>query len=276
MVNFATLEVLDKDTLEELYSNKQYSSTAIARLTGVTPSRIRQLTREYNIPSHGHHFRSLSCRANKNLTKGALTFDYWECGLSQKAIAKKYAVDPTTVFWLMKRWDIPARKATESTLKQRIDIITARKAKSTALAEEVLQTERRIFELTPDYIVGFTDGEGSFSIGLDFRLNPPSAYCDCSIGNTNREIVEAIKQFFGFGSTSISYKRGRKTFYTYSVNGVRQQLRLAQFFLKHPLSVKAHTFSCWLQALQLIAKNEHRTEQGFRQIVLLKEAINAY
>jgi len=206
-----------------------------------------------------------------------LAYDYWRLGLTQAEIAEKYGVDRTTVLRLMKKWNIPARKPHEYTLQQRINIITKRKAQTRKLLDEVLATESREFRLTPDYIVGLVDGEGSFSICLDFRFSPPSAYCDFSVSNSAREILIAIKDFFGFGLVAVGHSRkGRRTVYSYSVNAIRQQLKLAKFFIEHPLSIKAHAFRCWFRALQLIARNEHRTEQGFREIIWLKENINAH
>jgi len=202
---------------------------------------------------------------------------YWEDKLTIQEIADKLGIGDEGVRHKLKREGI-LRRDRNIWLPARVEKFRAGHARrKLRFYKEILaNTQTKEFLLAPDYIVGLTDGEGSFSIGLDFRLNPPSAYLSFSIDNTNKPILEMIKKFFGFGSLSPGCQGGNKTCYKYSVGGIKNQLRIAQFFLEHPLFIKAHAFRCWFQALQLIIKNEHRTEQGFRQVVLLKEVINAH
>lgn len=263
-----------KDELYHLYWEDNLNAGQISGMLSYHPQYIRYLLRKYQIPIRLGKPPKHICPPREELYHL-----YWEEHLTQNQIAEKYGATTGWVVWKwFKKLNIPVRDVIVRTLEQRTAIAKKRKRQTLVLLEKALEQreEPREFQVTPEYIVGLTDGEGSFSIGLDFRSNPPSAYLDFSIDNTNKPILEMAKEFFGFGSLSPGCQGGNKTCYKYSVRGIRDQLRIAQFFLEHPLFIKAHAFRCWLQALQLIIKNEHRTEQGFRQIVLLKEVINAH
>ena len=109
-------------------------------------------------------------------------------------------------------------------------------------------------ELTPEWITGFVEGEGSFYIGIVpcgnwFTVSPMFSL---TLHEDDRAILEGFKSYFGFGSiTNFSkdaqwYKdAGINASNTckYSVGGLRHGKPLRDFFAKqHMFSKKEHHF----------------------------------
>ena len=103
--------------------------------------------------------------------------------------------------------------------------------------------------LTPEYISGFVDGEGCFSVSI--RPHPTVRYgSKCIIGpvfqiyqhRDNLALLEKIRGFFGCGT--ITSKGPRSQVMTYAVSGRRDlETAIIPFFDRHPLhSTKHHDF----------------------------------
>jgi len=151
--------------------------------------------------------------------------------------------------------------------------------------------------LTADYIVGFADGEGSFGIhiyNLSREANRKNRnrvrFNHClgvvplfSIGNTNRQVLEEIREFFGFG-TLYDYtptKLTRHDCYKYEVNTLNGALKIMEFFKKHPPRIKKEAFEKWAEGVTILAgaprsaKNRLRlTKELILKIAKLREQIN--
>jgi LAGLIDADG DNA endonuclease family protein len=136
--------------------------------------------------------------------------------------------------------------------------------------------------LTPDYVAGFVDGEGCFSVSI--RPHPTVRYGGRRwlIGPVfqvyqhqgKAEILEAIRQFFDCGR--IVPKGPHSSVLTYSVYR-RSDLELAivPFFERNPLlSGKQQDFLKFSEVVRLMQKKEHQTEEGFRRIVELAFSMN--
>lgn len=268
----------DKQILQELYLDKRLSCHEIAEVYGVNYSVVRNLACKYGISLRsrseamiGHH------RVGLNLTPDLLSDLYWKEGLSQEDIADKFGVGRDVIFQRMREWDIPRRPSgtliTNQRQKAKRRIAQAQRKLKIFLAMDFPPEKQ--FNLTPDYIVGLTDGEGCFSIYIDFDATPPVPCCDFSLSNTFREVVYQLKSYFGFGNVCPGAKRIRcKPIYTYYIHNFKDQLKLAKFFLEYPLSIKQSTFKAWFRTLTLIAEHKHVTEEGLREIIFLKENMN--
>ena len=145
--------------------------------------------------------------------------------------------------------------------------------------------------LSADYLVGFTDGEGSFSINI-YNLSRAANRKNRSrrrsllgimivpvftIVNNDKRILEEIKDFFGFGTI---YTHGNPSF-SYEVNTLDKALKIRSFFENHPLKVKKENFIKWCECLDLLndaprsAPNHPRlTEELLLKIAKLREEIN--
>ena len=134
--------------------------------------------------------------------------------------------------------------------------------------------------LTPDYVVGFVDGEGCFSVSV--RPHP-------SIANPERwlispvfqayqhrdcvEILHQLRAFFGCGS--ITSKGPNSKVMTFSVHSKRDlESVIIPFFEEHPLLVKHADFTKFSEVVHLMRRKAHRTSDGLRRIIELSFSMN--
>ena len=134
--------------------------------------------------------------------------------------------------------------------------------------------------LTPDYVVGFIDGEGCFSVSV--RPHPSIArperwlisptfqayqHRDCA------EVLHRLRDFFGCGS--ITSKGPNSNVMTYSVHSKRDlESVIIPFFEEHPLLIKRDDFAKFSEAVRLMRRKAHRTSDGLRRIVELAFSMN--
>jgi hypothetical protein len=135
--------------------------------------------------------------------------------------------------------------------------------------------------LTPDYVAGFIDGEGCFSVsvhphptvryGTRWLIAPAfQAYQH----RDNVEILHRIQSFFRCGR--VVPKGPNSNVMTYSVYR-RTELEsvIVPFFERHPLvSGKQRDFERFAEIVRLMQRKAHRTEDGFRRIVEVAFAMN--
>lgn len=88
-------------------------------------------------------------------------------------------------------------------------------------------------KLTGDWVIGFVEGEGCFTSSADSRVNIRSPRF--AVYQKEKEILERIRAFFGFGSVCKRFTRhpttGKKNEgWTYKVDAYGEILRLRDFF----------------------------------------------
>ena len=128
----------------------------------------------------------------------------------------------------------------------------------------------------PRWITGFIDGEGSFgvqcirsssnllgwSLGLDFSIG---------LHKKDRIILEHLQSYFGVGDISDSGSNAVK----FRVRSIQGSKVILKHFDKYPLITnKRYDYLLWRQALMIIDRKEHLTEEGLRRIVAIKAAMN--
>ena len=135
--------------------------------------------------------------------------------------------------------------------------------------------------LSPDYLAGFVDGEGCFSVSI--RPHPTVRY-----GNrwhvapcfqvyqhrSNVAVLELIREYFGCGR--ITSKSGSVNVMTFAVySRMDLESTVIPFFELHPLlSGKQRDFEKFREIVLAMQRKEHRTEAGFRKIVELAFSMN--
>jgi hypothetical protein len=135
--------------------------------------------------------------------------------------------------------------------------------------------------LTADYVVGFVDGEGCFSVSI--RPHPTVKYGSRFVigpvfqiyqHRDNLDILEAMREFFGCGR--ITSKGPGSDVMTYAVSGKKDLAdKVISFFEKHPLRTdKRADFEKFRGVVQAMSRKEHRTDDGFRKIVHLAFSMN--
>jgi hypothetical protein len=136
-------------------------------------------------------------------------------------------------------------------------------------------------QLTPDYVAGFVDGEGCFSVSIcphpTVRYGSRCIIKPCFQAYQHRdnvEILHKLRDFFGCGK--VVPKGPKSNVMTYAVYR-RNELEstIIPFFESHPLiSKKQEDFLKFREIVQRMQRREHRSETGFRRIVELAFSMN--
>jgi hypothetical protein len=143
------------------------------------------------------------------------------------------------------------------------------------------QQETARITLDPSWIVGFTDGEGCFSVSLHHN----ERYAQRSFGwqinpsfhlyqhEGHRDVLDAIRHHFGVGR--IAPKGPNSPVLTYTVQR-REDVAgiIIPFFERHPLLVKGHDFLIFKAVVDGLRRGEHFTASGFERLVRLAYSMN--
>ena len=132
--------------------------------------------------------------------------------------------------------------------------------------------------INPWFLTGFTDAEGCFTIGL-YR-NPKHqtgwsfrAIFSISLHKKDKTLLENIQSYFGVGS--ISTKHGPQSI-IYYVQSIKDLINvIIPHFDSYPLiTQKWSDYQLFKQALELIERKEHLTQQGLEKLVTIKASMN--
>lgn len=140
-------------------------------------------------------------------------------------------------------------------------------------------------KLPPDYVAGFIDGEGCFTIviskhpqkriGLDARL-----HFEIELRDDDRELLEAIQKTLGCGRLyHLNYERyGWNPHVELKVSSLKEiREKLIPFFKKHKLrGKKRHSFRLFCEAAELFARKEHLTLEGIEKLRRIRQKMNVY
>ncbi len=132
--------------------------------------------------------------------------------------------------------------------------------------------------LNPNYIVGFVDGEGCFSITanrhkqnrLEIRL-----IFEIEVREDDEDILRQIKEVLKCGNIyKLSYDRYRKwrAHVKYKVSNFSDIVeKIIPFFTSHPLQAKKRLqFAKFCYVAKLMQRKRHLTKDGVRQILEIK------
>lgn len=135
--------------------------------------------------------------------------------------------------------------------------------------------------LTPEYIAGFIDGEGCFSVSIHPHDNSRWGWIidpDFTINqhHQSRELLERIQKFFGCGKI-YSKSPGKSNVLTYVVYSRRSIYeKIIPFLDAHPLiSHKRCDYAKFREIIELLMLKKHSTLEGFQSIVRLAFSMNA-
>jgi hypothetical protein len=135
--------------------------------------------------------------------------------------------------------------------------------------------------LEPNWVVGFVDGEGCFSVSIHRNPNARSTggwqlhpvfhvYQHVNA----RDVLESLVVFFGCGR--LRPKGPNSSVLTFAVDSLRDLERaIVPFFERHPLLVKQRDFRRFAAIVRAMRRREHLTASGFERAVRLAYAMNA-
>ena len=135
----------------------------------------------------------------------------------------------------------------------------------------------KIYEkITSDYIVGFIDGEGCFTLHIHKRANSSFNICvtpsfSASQNSTSVHVLEEIQDFFGCGFI----RQDRKTS-KYEVRDLKNlRLKILPFFQKNKLRTqKQQDFLLFCEICDLLIKKTHLTQSGIFKLIDLAYSMN--
>lgn len=148
------------------------------------------------------------------------------------------------------------------------------------------QQERPI---SPDWVVGFVDGEGCFSIGFarqpsrrdrrGYRAGYQVTHRFVVVqGARSASCLRGLEGFFGVGGVSVNRRHDnhKEDLYRYQVNGRRELLEvIIPFFGAHPLRTsKAADFERFAKCLKICRSGRHLETAGLIEIAGLAEQMN--
>lgn len=131
-------------------------------------------------------------------------------------------------------------------------------------------------DLSPDWVVGFVDGEGCFYIDINPQPEMTLGYQvlpEFRIVQHERDIqvLYALKQFFRCGTV----RRNREDRYELRIRKLSCLQDVVTFFERHPLKTKKNVdFTKFARVVRLMAAGRHLTPEGLIQIVRITLSMN--
>lgn len=131
-------------------------------------------------------------------------------------------------------------------------------------------------DLTPDWVVGFVDGEGCFYVGIYEHPEMSVGYQvlpEFRVVQHKRDIqiLYALKRFFRFGVV----RKNHDDRYEYRVRKLEHLLKIVEFFEKHPLKTSKNVnFKKFAKVVRLIEKGEHLKKEGLKRIIKISLEMN--
>lgn len=131
----------------------------------------------------------------------------------------------------------------------------------------------------PNWILGFTEGEGCFIINKQKSQNTAnlkfSVWLELAITLHSRDkaLLEQIRVYLSCGKV---YSKSDQKYFAYRIARFDDIFtKVIPFFQKYPLiGDKNKNFKDWCLAADLLKKKEHFTEAGIAKIISLKENMN--
>jgi len=130
--------------------------------------------------------------------------------------------------------------------------------------------------LSPDWVVGFTDGEGCFFVGINRNPNTATGYQvlpEFVIVQHKRDIqvLYALKRFFQHGVVRPNHDDR----YAYRVRDLKGLRKICDFFLKHPLKTKKRVdFLRFHRILTMMERGDHLRLDGLLEIAKITIRMN--
>lgn len=146
-------------------------------------------------------------------------------------------------------------------------------------ADPIGKEQTQVSALPPEYIAGFIDGEGSFSICINKQKTTRNGMeirpqFTIELRADDREILERIMVTIGCGKIyDCSYERyGWFPHAKYKISSVKQIAEyLIPFLDKSPLQAKkAETYRLFREIVLMVRRKEHLTEAGVQKIQALR------
>lgn len=133
------------------------------------------------------------------------------------------------------------------------------------------------------WIVGFVDGEGTFSVSFNKNNTTSSGWqifpeFVITQGAKSLAALEAIQKYFGCGKLYVNRRHDnhKEHLYRYCVRSHKDlEEKIVPFFQKHSLqTAKKEDFTKFVEILSLMKKGLHLSPAGAKKIAQISETMN--
>jgi hypothetical protein len=137
--------------------------------------------------------------------------------------------------------------------------------------------------LSKDYIIGLTDGEGTFLVYIWKRekvTQNPRVECYYAIKMREDELplLKEVKKFFGCGNIYFQkeYRKNQRDNYRFQIRKIDElNKKVIPLFKKNPLhSQKRKDFEIFCKVLNIVNKKGHLNQKGLEKIKKLKQEMH--
>ena len=141
--------------------------------------------------------------------------------------------------------------------------------------------------LTPDYVVGLVDGEGSFTCYVKDpdsqkqvkRRTKVEPRFFLKLIERDKKILDELKRFFGCGNVYFQKdtRANHQNCYRFEVSNRHDlETKIIPFFKRNSLKLRSKNgdFEIFCRIFEMIMNNDHFTDQGLRKIYALKQKMH--
>ena len=137
--------------------------------------------------------------------------------------------------------------------------------------------------LSGEYISGFVDGEGCFSVSVILNKTTKSGIqifpeFVVTQGAKSLAVLKEIKNFFGCGNIFVNkrYDNHHEHLYRYCVRSLADlEIKIIPFFMEHNLKThKRHDFKIFTAVVMMMFQKKHLNEKGKNKILRLISNMN--
>ena len=139
-----------------------------------------------------------------------------------------------------------------------------------------LSIDHHLHKLDPNWVTGFVDAEGCFSIIIEvsspLKWKVKTSF-EINLHEKDKEILYKIKAYFGVGAIYLRPDRKKSVYRVSNVNYIKDVI--IPHFTKYPLISKKHLdFLLWSEVIKLILNKDHLNKEGFSKILSYYASIN--
>lgn len=144
---------------------------------------------------------------------------------------------------------------------------TSKKRDSYLLSEE---------PLNPDWVSGFTEGDGSFFVSTEYANNRIRPCLAIGLNIRDLALLKKIKEFFG-GIGSISSAAANNSVH-YKILGLTQlnNIIVPHFNTYELAGNKLANFLIWRSIVEIVISGAHKTPEGMEKIKSMLDTLNVY
>ena len=130
--------------------------------------------------------------------------------------------------------------------------------------------------LDPNWVSGFTEGDGSFFVSISSKTNQVRVRYGIGLNNRETPLMLKIQKFFGGIGTFATNSERKVVIYTISKARDLTSVILPHFDTHGLRGNKLYNYLIWKEILLLVNSKAHLTPEGLAQIKELRSKLNIF